>query len=44
MSDEQEMAEADAANGEGQPDAEQDNDSEATNDTEARYGENESPA
>jgi len=41
MSDEQEMAEADLANGKGQPDDEH---AEAVNDTEERYGEDESPA
>ncbi len=44
MSDEHDMAEADSANGEGQPDDEPDEHSEAVNDTEERYGEDESPA
>lgn len=44
MSDDREMTEADVASGEGQPGAEPDNDPEAINDTEERYGEDESPA
>ncbi len=44
MSDEREMAEADAANGEGTPGDESEQDSRAANDAEARYGEDESPA
>ncbi len=44
MSDEREMAEADAANGEGTPGDESEEDLEPVNDTEKRYGENESPA
>lgn len=43
MSDEREMAEADAANGEGTPGDESEQDSRAAN-AEARYGEDESPA
>ncbi len=42
--DESDMAAADSANGEGEPDEEPDNDVEAVNDTEERYGEDESPA
>ncbi len=46
MSDEHDMAEADSANGEGRPDGEPEEHSKggATNDTEERYGEDESPA
>lgn len=43
MSDNHEMTEADVASSKGQPDAESHNDSEATNDTEERYSEDESP-
>ncbi len=44
MSDEHDMAEADPASGEGQPDDERNEHSGAVNDTEERYGEDESPA